>query len=112
MQRLLHRLAHEFKSILDNEDASVAGIAYFVIVLFVSLFVYIGLGEFVDRIMFANIALNTTTFAIAPVSQDRVMALGTILGMYKMFPVFGSLLPLAVYALAVAKRRSSGGVGD
>jgi hypothetical protein len=89
-----------------DDEGSISGIAYFVIVLFVSLFAYIGLGEVVDRMLLVNIALNSTINGSIPVSVERVNTLNSLVTGVKVFPLIGSLIPLILYSWVVAKRRA------
>jgi hypothetical protein len=92
-----------------DEDASIAAVVYFFLVLMLSLFCWIGLGVVVDRMsaIGTTSALDSTMF---PVSQNRIDTL-TMLGLaYRWIPWLGGVFPLLVYTFVVAKRRQSGSV--
>jgi hypothetical protein len=90
-----------------NEEASAAGMAWFVVILLFSLFLWEGLGVVMDRMAaFQNTFAAGNSFI--PVSADRVQVTQQMQLGWSAFILFGILLPIMVYIIIVAKRRIDG----
>lgn len=109
MRNLLKKIPHP-ETWLEDE-ASIAAIVYFVLVIFLSLFMYIGIGAVIDRMLGANeILMANLDSTVFPASQNRVETLGYLTMAVQWFPWLGALLPLMIYTFVVSKRRQSGQV--
>lgn len=109
LKNLGNRLSKVLEDIGLNDRASVAAVVYFILVLMLSLFVWIGLGSVVDRmsVLGAGTGLDP---ALYPVSQNRVDTLNMLGNAYQGIPWLGGIFPMLIYTLVVAKRRMSGQV--
>ena len=94
---------------MDNEDGSVAMIAWVPITIMLALFIWIALGKVVDLL-----ATFQNKFAAAnpsiPVSPDRVMYTGWMLTGYQALLLVGIVLPILYYAIIVSRRRNDSNI--
>lgn len=96
-----------------DEEASIQAIVYFVLILLLSMFLYIGTGAVTDLVLGSNAAtisgMDPTTF---PVSQNRVDCLNYLIAANAWVPWLAALLPLLIYVMILSKRRTPGSEVD
>jgi len=94
---------------IDNEEGSVAMILWIPATLFLGLFLWVSLSKVFDLLTnFQN------HWALAnpniPVSPDRAMYTGFMILGWQSLLIFGLVLPVLLYALLVAKRRTNSNI--
>lgn len=98
---------------ITNETASIQAIVYFVLVLLLSMFMYIGTGAVIDLTLGANANMVAGVDpTIMPVSQNRIDTLNFLVAANTWLPWVAMLLPLLIYVLILSKRRTPGSEVD
>lgn len=87
-----------------NDEGSAAVLAWFVVVLLILLFVWIGLSVATDKLTNFQNAFAAANPQI-PVSQDRVNVTTWMISGWWAWVLFGIVIPVIWYSIIVAKRR-------
>ena len=95
------------KSGIDNDQASAAILVWFVVMIMILLFVWIGLSVATDRLTSFQNAFAAANPDI-PVSQDRVNITTWMISGWASWVLFGIIIPVIWYSIIIAKRRQDG----